>query len=217
MIDNDENRPVSGLKTAMLERARTLAAEHVSQGNQSRQKILQDTREKIQLMEQKELLLAKSLSEREYLRSLQASEIQMQAALDRNRWELVQAVLQQIEQHLKQLPHDSDDYRTTFLTLFREAASLIDDDELVATINASDRERYGDDWDTLCQEVTDKQVVLSEQTLSGSGGIKLSSSNGELMVDNSFEGLLAREREPLQKTIFERLFATVNGAGALHG
>ncbi len=48
--------PVEGLKTAMLERARKLAEEHLSQGKLSRQKILQDAREKVHLMEQKELL-----------------------------------------------------------------------------------------------------------------------------------------------------------------
>ena len=38
------------------------------------------------------------------------------------------------------------------------------------------------------------------------------------MLDNTFEGLLSRQQEQLQKIIFERLFATVDGTGGLlHG
>ncbi|MBT5688400.1 MAG: hypothetical protein HOI61_07765 [Gammaproteobacteria bacterium] len=50
------------------------------------------------------------------------------------------------------------------------------------------------------------------------GGIKLTSSDGSIMLDNTFEGLLEQQQRALQKVIFERLFATVDGKGALlHG
>ena len=110
--------PVNALKSAMLKRAEKLATEHVSQGNLSRQKIMQGAREKIHLMEQKELLLAKALSEREYLRKIQSSEIQLKAELDRNRWELVQAVVEQVQQHLQTLQQDEKKYHAEFLSQF---------------------------------------------------------------------------------------------------
>jgi V/A-type H+-transporting ATPase subunit E len=210
--------PIEGLKRAMLERARTLAAEHVAQGKQSRRQILQAAREKIQLMEQKELLLAKSLSEREYQRKIQASEIQMQAALDRNRWGLVETLLHQVQQHLQQLQQERARYHPHFIAQFRHAAALIDDETLVAHINQPDHQHYGANWQDLCSEVTAKRVTLCEQPLASMGGIKLTSGNGDVMVDNSFEGLLSRQQGALQQVIFERLFATVDGTGALlHG
>ena len=210
--------PVEGLKSAMLERARTLATEHITQGKQSRQKILQDARDKVHLMEQKELLLAKSLSERACQRKLQSSEIQMQAELDRNRWGLVQTLLNQVEQHLQQLQQNESHYPPLFITLFKQAAALIEDDPLIAQINQNDHQRYGKQWEEICRKATPKRVILSEQRLVSTGGIKLTSSSGEIMVDNSFEGLFSRQQAALQQVIFERLFATVDGSGArLHG
>jgi V/A-type H+-transporting ATPase subunit E len=61
-----ESDQVKSLQQAILERARELADEHVSQGEMTRAKIIEDAREKIKLMEQKELLAARLLSEREY-------------------------------------------------------------------------------------------------------------------------------------------------------
>ncbi|MBT3717383.1 MAG: V-type ATP synthase subunit E, partial [Gammaproteobacteria bacterium] len=98
-----ESNQTKSLQAAMIERAKKLATEHISQGNLSRQKIMQNAREKIHLMEQKELLLAKSLSEREYLRKVEAREIHLQAELDRNRWGLVQTVMEQLRHHLQTL------------------------------------------------------------------------------------------------------------------
>lgn len=216
--NSPNSSPVESLKAAMLERARTLAAEHIAQGNHSRQKILQDAREKIHLMEQKELLLAKSLSDREQMRKIQASEIQMQAELDRNRWEMVQTVLNRIEQHLQQLQQSRSQYHDTFVALFQEATITIDDNALVAYLNQADQQHYGAQWESLCSELTTKTITLSEQTIDCYGGIRITSNSGDVMIDNTFEGLLARQQQPLQQVIFERLFATVDGTGALlHG
>lgn len=221
MATTSNQHQVDALKTAMLQRAKTLAAEHIAQGNQSRQKILQNAREKIHLMEQKELLLAKSLSEREQMRKVQASEIQMQAELDRNRWGMVQTVLNQVELHLQQLPQDQKQYHTTFCTLFREATeamATIDDTPFIAYLNQEDHRHYSEQWSTLCNALSAPTVTLSEQTIHCSGGIKLTSSSGDVMIDNTFEGLLTRQQHALQQVIFERLFATVDGTKALlHG
>ena len=97
---NNQTDQVSTLKQAMLDRARKLANEHIAQGNLSRQHIMQDAREKIQLMEQKELLAAKALAEREYLRTVQASEIHLQAEMDRNRWGMVRVVMEKLNNYL---------------------------------------------------------------------------------------------------------------------
>ncbi len=214
----NNSHAVESLKSAMLERARKLAAEHVAQGEHSRQKILQNTREKIHLMEQKELLLAKSLSDREQMRKVQASEIQMQAELDRNRWGLVQTVFNRVECHLQQLQQNRDQYHPTFVALFQEAATAIEDNLLIAYLNQSDHQHYSREWEALCNTVPNKTVTLSEQTIHCSGGIRITSSCGDVMMNNTFEGLLERQQQRLQQVIFERLFATVDGTGALlHG
>ena len=63
MSENDE---VKALQQAILERAKTLSEEHVEQGNMTRGRIIRDAREKVKLMEQKELLAARLKSDREY-------------------------------------------------------------------------------------------------------------------------------------------------------
>ncbi len=98
-MGNDDNQ-VEALKEAILKRAQQLAAEHEREGEMTRDKIIKDTREKIKLMEEKELLAAKVQADREYQRKVQASELHMQAEQDRNRWGLVQSVLDAVEQQI---------------------------------------------------------------------------------------------------------------------
>ncbi len=215
---SDPANPVEGLKMAMLERAKKLAQEHREQGALSRQKILQETREKIQLMEQKELLLAKSLSERSYLRLVQSREIQLQAEQDRRRWGLVTAVLDGLQQRLITLQQDPLRYHPVFLRLFRHGSRAIPDTDLLATLNAVDLQRYRQRWQVLCTEVTTKQVDLNPEPIDCSGGIHLSSRDGEVILNNTFEGLLEHRQQALQQLIFERLFATTEGnGGGIHG
>ena len=101
-----ESEQVRALQQAILERAKELAAEHVSQGEMTRGKIIEDAREKVKLMEQKELLAARLQADREYQRQVQANELRIQAELDRNRWGLVQSVMDKISRQLVELHQD---------------------------------------------------------------------------------------------------------------
>ena len=215
---NNQNDQVSSLKQAMLDRARKLAEEHVAQGNISRQNIMQDAREKIQLMEQKELLAAKAIAEREYLRTVQASEIHLQAEMDRNRWGMVQVIMDKLRNYMSDLPHDRARYRQVFINLLQQAAELINDEHMVAYVNKDDHKRFSAEWDSIASEAGATTITLSDEATEGTGGVKLVSSDGNSMVDNTFEGLISRQEKELQKIIFERLFASVAGTGALsHG
>ena len=209
---------VNALKKAMLERAHKLADEHIAQGKASRQNIMQDTREKIQLMEQKELLAAKSWSEREYLRKVQASEIQMQGEMDRNRWGMVQLVIEKLKLRLSSLVEQPEEYRKVFEGLLQQAAQLINQDKLTAYVNDQDLKTFQPFWAEVTAPLDNYTITLSEQTIKCSGGVRLMSDDGTVMVDNTFEGLVSREENQLQSLIFERLFASVSGTGVLnHG
>jgi len=209
---------VSTLKQAMLDRARKLADQHIAQGNISRQKIMQDAREKIQLMEQKELLAAKALAEREYLRIVQASEIHMQAEMDRNRWGMVLVVMEKLNCFLADLAKDRTQYREVFIKLLKQASELIAQDQMTAFVNEQDHKSFSVDWDDIVKEASSFSITLSDETPDSHGGVKLLSADGTVMVDNSFEGLISRQEKELQKIIFERLFASVSGTGVLsHG
>lgn len=212
---NNQLDQVDALKQAMLERAHKLAEEHIAQGTQSRQKILEDTHEKIQLMEQKELLLAKTQAEREYSRKVQAREIQFQAELDRNRWGMVQVVLDKLKKYLRELTQNQTEYRETLIKLLTQADHLMQQDNTLAFLNQQDYQLFSPQWDEITKQAGNTTIKLADNTINCSGGIKLVSEDGNMMVDNTFEGMISRKQEELQNVIFERLFATVTGTGGL--
>lgn len=212
-----ESDQVKALQQAILERARELADGHVSQGEMTRAKIIEDAREKIKLMEQKELLSARLHSEREYQRQVQASELRIQAELDRNRWGLVQAVMDKITRQLVELRKDDVAYRPLFERLLKHGVDGLGAKQLVATLGNDDLARFHDDWDSLVTACCgDKiKVRLSPEACYCSGGLKLASNNGDIMIDNTFEGIISRREIELQQLIFERLFSTVSTKGTV--
>jgi V/A-type H+-transporting ATPase subunit E len=182
-----ESDQVKSLQQAILERARELADEHVSQGEMTRAKIIEDAREKIKLMEQKELLAARLLSEREYQR------------------------------RLVELRNDEAAYRPLFERLLRQAVDSLDAGRLVATLGNEDLARFHDDWEDLVSGCCGSKVKvrLSPEACQCSGGLRLRSDKGDIMIDNTFEGIISRREDELQRLIFERLFSTVSTKGTV--
>ncbi len=208
---------VRALQQAILERARELADEHVAQGELTRAKIIADAREKIKLMEQKELLAAKLQSEREYQRLVQASELRAQAELDRNRWGLVQAVLDKLARRLQTLRDDEAAYEEVLARLLRQGVEAIGQAQLVASIGNDDLARFHGRWQAFAENACggDVEVRLSPEACACSGGVRLVSAAGDVKIDNTFEGIVARRRDALQRLVFERLFSTLATKGGL--
>ncbi len=204
-----ESDQVKALQQAILQRAQKLSDEHIEQGEMTRSRIIQDTREKIKLMEQKELLAARLQSEREYQRQVQASELRIQAELDRNRWGLVQSILDKVRRELALLHTDDQGYQTLFENLLKQGVVKIGLPRLVASINSEDMSRIADQWESIVRNCCGNniEIKLSPEASRCSGGVKLVSEAGDVMIDNTFEGIMARRDEALQRLIFERLFS----------
>lgn len=209
---------VRALQQAILDRAHELSDEHVAQGELTRAKIIADAREKIKLMEQKELLAAKLLSDREYQRQVQASELRVQAELDRNRWGLVQAVLDKLVKRLQGLRDDADAYEEVLVELLRQGVETIGESKLVASLSNDDRVRFHDKWEALVKKACGNKVrvSLSPEICACSGGVRLVTEAGDIKIDNTFEGIIARRRDALQRLIFERLFSSLSTKGGLY-
>ncbi|UCH39924.1 MAG: V-type ATP synthase subunit E [Gammaproteobacteria bacterium] len=212
-----ESDQVKALQRAILERAQELSAEHVSQGELTRAKIIADAREKIKLMEQKELLAARVHADREYQRQVQASELRIQAELDRNRWGLVQAVMDRLLKQLIALRDDEAGYEKIFKNLLRQGVETIAGSSLVASISNDDRTRFQDNWEAIVKASCAKgvEVKLSPEACDCSGGVRLVSEQGDIMIDNTFEGIIERRQQVLQRLIFERLFSTLATQGTV--
>ena len=208
---------VKALQKAILDRARQLADEHVQQGKMTRNKIMQDTREKLKLMEQKELLAAKLNADREYQRLVQASELRIQAELDRNRWGLVQSVMHHVVRELDRQHKDHDRYPVIFRNLLRQGVSAMGSGEVTAFINSDDLGQFSKNWDALVEECcgSKKHISLSGEACICSGGLKLVSDDGDVMIDNTFEGIIGRRDDELKRLIFERLFSTISPMGVV--
>lgn len=211
----DDSAQVRALQQAILERAGQLADEHVEQGEMTRKKILSDAREKIKLMEQKELLSARVNAEREYHRRVQADELRMHSELDRNRWGLVQSVMDNVKQQLHEFHKNPSRYQTIFKKLLSQSVSAMPEEDVVAHVNSDDLTSFTEHWDKLVVECcgAGTKISLSNIACDCSGGVKLVSSSGEVMVDNTFEGIMSRHDIKLQQLIFERLFSTVSAIG----
>ena len=212
-----ESDQVRALQQAILERARELADGHVAQGEMTRTRIIEDAREKIKLMEQKELLSARLHSEREYQREVQASELRIQAELDRNRWGLVQSVMDKITRQLVELRKNDAAYRPVFESLLKHGVESLRSEQLVASLGNDDLARFHDDWAVMVKACCGEQVEvrLSPEACQCSGGLRLVSKQGDVMIDNTFEGIISRRQSELQQLIFERLFSTLSTKGSV--
>jgi vacuolar-type H+-ATPase subunit E/Vma4 len=178
---------------------------------------MEDARDKVKLMEQKELLAAKENAEREYQRRVQASEIQLQAELDRNRWGLVQSVMDKVHHQIKSLAADRSAYDPVFKQLLLLGVEELGQAQQMAILSHRDKQNYAAHWDEITEGLSAK-VEISDELCDCSGGLRLMSMDGEMMVDNTFEGITSRYQDDLLRTIFERLFSRVPSMGvSSHG
>lgn len=198
---------VSALEKAILARAQSLADEHMNQAKRARERIMEDSAERLRLQEEKEILVGKAKADREYRRRVQASEIRMQAELDRLRWGLVQSVMDHLKHRLTEITSDEAQYLPLFKRLLAEAAGSIERKELVALVSDGDHRRFSGQWEAIAKDTTSgKKVELSSEICPCSGGVLLKSKDDRISVDNTFEGRLDRMEGELHRVILERLF-----------
>lgn len=214
---SESSKQVRALQDAIIKRAHELTEEHINQGQMTRNRIMEDARAKVKLMEQKELLAAKDNAERSYQRRVQASEIKLQAELDRNRWGLVQSVMHNVNKQVAEITRDSDAYDPVFMHLLEKGVEAMGQSKLIAMVNHNDGQKYAPHWAKMTSHI-DVSIELSGQYCDCSGGVKLLSVGADMMVDNTFEGIIARRQDELMQIIFERLFARVPSMGVTtHG
>ena len=203
MSDADD---VTGLELALAERARKLSEERLVNGRQARDLILLETRQRLHLEEEREILSAKAQGERIYQQRVQAVELDLRAQLDRLLWQLTNATLMKLRARLSALAEDEVRYLPLIVKFLREGAQAIERDELVACLNARDRRLLQNDWTRRAEEAApNKRLTLSPDTLNSIGGVLIVSADGNIRFDNSFEGRMERLAESLQGSIAERL------------
>jgi len=205
MSDADD---ISGLASALAERARKFSEEHLVNGRQARELMLADSRQRLQADEEREVLNAKTHGERVYQQRVQAAELELRGGLDRLRRDLINTTLPKLHERLSVLAADEARYLPLLREYLRECAQAIERDELVAHFNARDMQRLQPDWEQYAAEVAPgKRLTLSPEPLNCIGGVLLLSADRNIRFDNTFEGRMERLGDSLQSAIAERMLA----------
>ncbi len=203
MSDADD---ISGLEAALAARAQKMADEHIASGHAARERILADTRQRLRIEEEREVLAAKARAERAYQQKIQSAELDQHARLDHLRRELADAALAKLPARLAALAEDEASYLPLLRNYLRDGAQAIERNELVAQFNARDLQRVQRDWERYAKEAAPgKKLALSPQPLDSIGGVLLTSADGNIRCDNTFEGRMERLEETLQGAIAECL------------
>lgn len=201
-----DTNDISGLESALAERARKLAEEHIASGHQARDRILAETHQRLQIEKEREVLAAKARAERTYQQRVQAAELELRGEHDRQRSELAHAALAKLPARLNIVMADEARYLPLLLNYLRDAAQAIERDELVAQFNTRDLQRMQKDWARYAREAAPgKQLKLSPEPLDSIGGVLVTSAGRDIRFDNTFEGRMERMDETLQGAIAEWL------------
>ncbi|MGQ9658591.1 MAG: V-type ATP synthase subunit E [Thermochromatium sp.] len=197
---------VEELERAILTRAERLAAEYRERAIRSRDSLLREAAERLRLREAREESIAKALAERTFRQRVQASELKMQTHLDRMRWNLVLDVERQLAERMRTFIEDQSNYDAWLRRLIVEAAELIESSEIEVSTNTRDQRRLFMNWDTIIAALPPgKTAMLASEVIDTLGGVLVTSADGRIRVDHTFEGRLERLRPRIQQTILERL------------
>jgi V/A-type H+-transporting ATPase subunit E len=201
---------VSELEAALLARARTLADEHLRAAKAARERIVAQSAEKLRLKEEKEVLAAKQLAEKQYRRKVQAAEIRLQGELDRLRWTLVQAV-----ERFAAMTQDEAQYATWLAGKLAESAPALPG-RLLLCLSAVDRQRLAARLpELLAAALPGREVRPAEEPCQTGGGFVVETEDRRMRIDQTLEGRMERLQGELHRAIMEHLFASVPDMGAL--
>lgn len=199
---------VEELERAILARAEQLASEYHERAARTRDSILRESAERLRLREAREESIAKALGERTFRQRVQASELKMQTQLDRVRWNLVQGVERRLAERMRAFMSDQETYVAWLERLILNAAKLIESEEVLVNASVHDQHELYTRWDLITREAPEgKRITLAgkDEAIETLGGVLVTSADGRIRVDHTFEGRVERLRPRIQQIILERL------------
>jgi len=197
---------VDTLESALFERAKKLADEYMARARQTRERMIEEANERLRIREEREMLAAEAEAERLFRRRVQAMELQLQAELDRHRWELMGAVKDDMRQRFTAHSR-SEQYLATLARLLAEGVTTLGEgEELVAQLNAGDLERLAPKWDEFVREAAGRAITLESTPGDFLGGVLVRTADDSVRMDNTFEGRLDRLEDSINQVIAEALY-----------
>lgn len=204
------------LEQAIMARAERLANEYRERARRSRDAILREAADKLRLREQREEAIAKSLGERTYRQQVQAEELRLQSHLDLVRWNLVCDVEGRLAERMQAYVQDDKLQLKTLIGLIGAAAAEIEHDALTVQANPHDRRLLAAKWEQVQAALPrGKQATLSDEPIDSLTGVLVTTADGRIRVDNTFDGRMARLRMRIQQRILERLLPSGFDTGSI--
>jgi V/A-type H+-transporting ATPase subunit E len=211
MTTTATNSQIENLEQAILQRAQTLADSHLSSAEQQRQKIMTDSAKRLHRREEQATEEAKTTAEQEYRRLVQASEIKMQAELDKMRWSLIQSTMTALHEQLQKVAQQPEQYLPVLKQYLQQAANSIEAEELEVLVNQQDYDLLAAQWSDFIEQCgIKKSCTLSAEKQAFLGGILVRSRDNRIQVDNSFDGIIERLLDEIYQEMNSQLFATAS-------
>jgi V/A-type H+-transporting ATPase subunit E len=198
---------LAALEKAIMMRAEELAEEFLDKAKRQRDSILREAAERLHIIEEREVLVAKAEAERHFRRVTQARELKLQGRLDQLRWEMVQTVQARLAEQMQAFADDRPVYRAWLVEMIREAAAALPPGNLTAEVNGDDHRWLQEEWSAMAAEAAPgRNIGLAETPIWGTGGVRVKTEDNRAQVDNRFEGRLRRLEADIQRVILQQLF-----------
>lgn len=215
----DDVSQLNQLEKALLDQAESLARERLQNAESARERIVQESTERLARAEARERLAARAEADKLVRRKVQAAEGRLTADLDRLRWALTEAVLGNVRLSLIDLTRDPARYAAVLEGLVAAAAGQLPPGELVAEVNSADLNLLGPLWVDLIQRAAPgRRIELASHDRDSLGGICLRLADDRARLDQTFEARQDRLAEALAGVIMARMFSGPLELGGLsHG
>lgn len=210
---------VSQLEQALIKQGETLAREQRQNAETARERIHAESVEKLKLVEEREILMAKAEAERWVRRQTQSAETRLAAELDRLRWALTEAALSEMKMAFQKLVQDEVRYLGVLETWLATAAQTLPPGDLVAEVRPADEKRLASVWaDMAARAAPGRAVTLASHSHPSEGGLRVRLTNNRAQLDQTFEARQTRLADELARVVMEHLFASAPDLGTLvHG
>lgn len=201
------------LEGLLYAQAMSLADQHLEKGRQASEQIRQESQARLAKLEEGEDQRYQLEAEQLCRQLLQAAKLRLATELDRLRWALAQGVLAEARARLDKLSENPQRYHPVLEAYLAEAARSLPEGDLVAELNPRDLEGVRPLWQQMAARAAPgRKVELAALSEEDGGGMRVRTQDGNLRVDNSFEGRLARMQDEVLGAIMEELFKQPGGA-----
>lgn len=190
---------LENLKKQIEDKARNDSSEIAAQAAREKAEIIS----KAEAEAKKILSLAKAEAEeavsREMAEQLASVRLQASRTIAESKEAVINGVIQELALILSRTRKRKEEYKKLFSKLLAEALSELKADARVF-VSKEDRE--------LAKEILagTPRAKLAEESIGASGGVLITSKDGRVRVDNTFESIVDSNKEKIRKLAYDSLF-----------